>query len=53
MQQRSSTTISDAAPKNVDDLTPEQLHQIEEIEARRAKIRELARQPLEPEEKKP
>jgi len=50
---RAQAKKSDAAPKNVDDLTPEQLHQIEEIEARRAKIRELARQPLEPEEKKP
>ncbi len=50
---RAQAKKTDAAPKNVDQLTPEQLHQIEEIEARRAKIRELARQPLEPEEKNP
>ncbi|MHB0973872.1 MAG: electron transport complex subunit RsxC [Thiobacillus sp.] len=48
---RAQAKRSDAAPKNIDHLTPEQLHQIEEIEARRAKIRELARQPLESEEK--
>jgi H+/Na+-translocating ferredoxin:NAD+ oxidoreductase subunit C len=50
---RAQAKKSDAAPKNVDQLTPEQLHQINEIEARRAKIRELARNPLEPEEKNP
>jgi electron transport complex protein RnfC len=48
---RAQAKKSDAAPKNVDHLTPEQLQQIDEIEARRAKIRELARQPLESEEK--
>ena len=48
---RAQAKKSDAAPKNVDQLTPEQLQQIDEIEARRAKIRELARQPLESEEK--
>jgi electron transport complex protein RnfC len=50
---RAQAKKSDASPKNVDHLTPEQLHQIEEIEARRAKIRELARKPLESEEKNP
>ena len=50
---RAQAKKSDAAPKNVDQLTPEQLHQIEEIEARRTKIRELARKPLESEEKNP
>jgi len=39
------------APKNVDHLPPDTQREIEEIEARRAKIRELARKPLEPEEK--
>src|SRR5512143_1846053 len=48
---RAQAKKAEAAPKNVDDLTPEQLQQIDEIEARRAKIRELARQPLETEEK--
>ena len=47
---RAAAKKAEAAPKNVDALTPEQRHQIEEIEARRAKIRELARKPLESEE---
>ena len=42
-----------AAPKNTDHLSPDTQREIEEIEARRAKIREMARQPLESEEKKP
>ena len=50
---RAQAKKSDAAPKNVDQLTPEQLHQIEELEARRPNIRELARKPLESEEKNP
>ena len=37
------------APKNTDNLTPEQLAEIAEIEARRAKIREMAKQTIEPE----
>jgi electron transport complex protein RnfC len=41
----------ESAPKNTDNLSPDTQHEIEEIEARRAKIRALARQPLEPEEK--
>jgi len=39
------------APKNTDHLSPGTQHEIEEIEARRAKIRELAHQPLESGEK--
>ena len=38
------------APKNTDSLSPQTQREIEEIEARRARIRELARQPLHPEE---
>ncbi len=48
---RAQAKKPDAAPKNVDDLPPAQRRQIDEIETRRAKIRELARQPLESEEK--
>lgn len=36
-------------PKNVDNLSSEQHKEIQEIEARRAKIREIAKQPVEPE----
>ncbi len=50
---RAQAKKAEVAPKNVDQLTPEQQRTIEEIEARRAKIRELARQPLDNEEKKP
>jgi Na+-translocating ferredoxin:NAD+ oxidoreductase subunit C len=38
------------APRNVDNLTPEQRAEIAEIEARRAKIREMAKNPVEPEQ---
>ena len=48
---RAQAKKAEAAPKNVDNLSPETQHEIEAIEARRAKIRELARQPLESEEK--
>ena len=48
---RAQEKKAEAAPKNVDQLTPEQQREIDEIEARRAKVRELARQPLESEEK--
>ena len=48
---RAQAKKAEAAPKNTDNLSPETRHEIEEIEARRAKIRELAHQPLEPEEK--
>jgi electron transport complex protein RnfC len=47
---RAQAKKAEAAPKNVDHLTPEQMRAIEEIEARRDKIRELARKPLESEE---
>lgn len=49
---RAQAKKAEIAPKNVDHLTPAQQRSIEEIEARRAKIRELAHQPLETEEKK-
>ncbi|OZA28308.1 MAG: electron transport complex subunit RsxC [Hydrogenophilales bacterium 17-61-9] len=42
---------AEAVPKNTDSLSPETQREIGEIEARRAKIRELAHQPLETEEK--
>lgn len=44
---RAQAKKAEVAPKNTDHLTPEQQHEIAEIEARRAKIRELAHQPLE------
>ena len=50
---RAQAKKAEVAPKNTDHLTPGQQHTIEEIEARRAKIRELAHQPLESDEKKP
>ncbi len=48
---RAQAKKAEAAPKNTDHLPPGTQREIEEIEARRAKIRELARQPLEPDEK--
>jgi electron transport complex protein RnfC len=48
---RAQAKKAETEPKNTDHLTPEQQHTVEEIEARRAKIRELARKPLESEEK--
>ncbi|MHB1353051.1 MAG: electron transport complex subunit RsxC, partial [Thiobacillus sp.] len=48
---RAQARKDEIAPKNIDNLSPDVRHEIEEIEARRAKIRELARQPLESEEK--
>ena len=48
---RAQAKKAEVAPKNVDHLPPDTQREIEEIEARRAKIRELARQPLESEEK--
>ncbi|HMM47241.1 MAG TPA: electron transport complex subunit RsxC [Thiobacillaceae bacterium] len=44
---RAQAKKTEAAPKNVDDLSPETQQKIDEIEARRAKIRELAHQPLD------
>jgi electron transport complex protein RnfC len=42
--ERAKAKKAQIAPKNVDNLTPEQLAEIAEIEARRAKIAEMARQ---------
>jgi electron transport complex protein RnfC len=50
---RAQAKKAEVTPKNTDALSPETQHEIEEIESRRAKIRELAHQPLESEEKKP
>jgi electron transport complex protein RnfC len=50
---RAQAKKAEVAPKNIDHLPPDKQHEIEEIEARRAKIRELAHQPLETDEKKP
>ncbi|MBS1219993.1 MAG: Electron transport complex, RnfABCDGE type, subunit [Proteobacteria bacterium] len=49
---RAQAKKAEITPKNVDHLPPDTQHEIEEIEARRAKIREMARQPLETDEKK-
>ncbi|MDA8255001.1 MAG: electron transport complex subunit RsxC [Betaproteobacteria bacterium] len=49
---RAQAKKAEVTPKNIDHLPPDKQHEIEEIEARRAKIRELAHQPLESEEKK-
>jgi electron transport complex protein RnfC len=38
------------APRNTDNLTPEQQAEIAEIEARRARIREMAKKTVEPEQ---
>ncbi len=48
---RAQAKKAEATPKNTDSLSAETQREIEEIEARRAKIRELAHQPLETEEK--
>ena len=48
---RAQAKKAETAPQNTDHLSPGTQREIEEIEARRAKIRELARQPLEPDEK--
>ncbi len=47
---RAQARKTEVAPKNTDNLSPDTQHEIEEIEARRAKIRELARKPLESKE---
>jgi electron transport complex protein RnfC len=49
---RAQAKKAEIAPKNTDNLSPMTQQEIEEIEARRAKIRELAHQPLESDEKK-
>ena len=48
---RAQAKKAEIAPKNTDNLSPDTQHEIAEIEARRAKISELARKPLESEEK--
>ncbi|HEX7971469.1 MAG TPA: electron transport complex subunit RsxC [Thiobacillus sp.] len=48
---RAQAKKAEAVPKNTDHLSPGTQREIAEIEARRAKIRELARKPLESEEK--
>jgi electron transport complex protein RnfC len=48
---RAQAKKTEAAPKNTDNLSPDTQREIEEIEARRAKIRELARKPLVTDEK--
>jgi electron transport complex protein RnfC len=48
---RAQAKKAEIAPKNTDHLSPDTQHEIQAIEARRAKIRELARKPLESEEK--
>ncbi|MDO9006862.1 MAG: electron transport complex subunit RsxC [Thiobacillus sp.] len=48
---RAQAKKSESVPLNTDNLPPDTQHEIAEIEARRAKILELARQPLESEEK--
>lgn len=47
---RAQAKKAQTPPKNVENLDAEQRREIEAIEARRAKIRELARKPLESEE---
>ncbi|MFO7541676.1 MAG: electron transport complex subunit RsxC [Thiobacillus sp.] len=44
---RAQASKSGISPKNTDSVSADTQREIEEIEARRAKIRELARQPLE------
>jgi electron transport complex protein RnfC len=50
---RAQAKKAEVAPKNIDHLPPDKQREIEEIEARRARIRELAHQPLESDENKP
>lgn len=49
--QAKKAAAESATPKNTDNLTPEQQAEIAEIEARRARIQAIAKQPLEPEER--
>jgi electron transport complex protein RnfC len=48
---RAQAKKAEVAPKNTDNLSPDTQREIEEIESRRTKFRELARKPLESEEK--
>ena len=45
--ERAKNKKDSITPKNVTDLPPEKLQEIAEIEARRAKIREIAQQPVD------
>ena len=45
--ERAKAKKDSVTPKNVTDLPPEKLQEIAEIEARRAKIREIAQQPVD------
>jgi electron transport complex protein RnfC len=47
---RAQAKKAETTPQNTDNLSPATQQEIAEIEARRAKIREQARKPLEPEE---
>ena len=49
---RAQAKKAEVAPKNIDKLSSDTQREIDEIEARRAKIREMARQPLDTEDKK-
>jgi len=48
---RAQAKKAEVAPKNTDNLSPDTQREIEEIESRRTKFRELARKPLESREK--
>jgi electron transport complex protein RnfC len=45
--ERAKAKKDGVTPKNITDLPPEKLQEIAEIEARRAKIREIAQQPVD------
>jgi Na+-translocating ferredoxin:NAD+ oxidoreductase subunit C len=49
---RSQAKKAAVAPKNTDNLTPEKRAEIAEIEARRARIQAIAKQPVEPDQPK-
>lgn len=46
---RAQARKAEVKPKNIDNLPPDKQAEIAEIESRRAKIREIAKQPVEPE----
>ena len=47
--ERAKAKKAGVVPKNIDNLPPDKQAEIAEIESRRAKIREIANQPVEPE----
>jgi Na+-translocating ferredoxin:NAD+ oxidoreductase subunit C len=47
--ERASKARAEVKPRNIENLPPEKQKEIEEIEARRAKLREMAKKPLETE----